>query len=148
MARLAREPVRGTRGRYETARMANGARLRMHGRGEDESIISHVRTAAKLWGERDKSKVAAQYGNYSDVLDYFENASFEEIYEDLGIFGTPDQVAEKIRWMRDEGGVDNVMNFMWFGGIDHEKATRNVELFAREVMPQFQEIPVGEASHA
>ena len=111
----------------------------------EESIIWYVRTAAKLWGERDKSKAAAQYGNYSDVLDYFKNVSFEEIYEKLGIFGTPDQVAEKIRWMRDEGGVDHLMNFMWFGGIDHEKAMRNMKLFAKEVMPQFQGARVGEA---
>ena len=27
------------------------------------------------------------------------------------------------------------MNFMWFGGLSHEKAMRNMELFAREVMP-------------
>ena len=31
------------------------------------------------------------------------------------------------------------MNFMWFGGMSHEKAMRNMELFAKEVMPRFAE---------
>lgn len=102
-------------------------------------IMWYVRTAARIWGERDRGKVTEQFANYTDVLERFESLTFDEIYGDLGMFGTPDRVAEKVRWMRDEGGVDYLMNFMWFGGFEQEKALRNMELFAKEVMPRFKE---------
>ena len=104
----------------------------------EDKIMWYIRTAAKIWGERDRSKVAAQYANYNDVLEWLEVVSFEEVYESLGMFGTPDAVAEKVRWMRDEGGVDQLMNFMWFGGLEQDKVARNMTLFAEEVMPRFK----------
>ena len=103
-----------------------------------DKIMWYIRTAAKIWGERDRSKVAEQYANYSDILEWLESVTFEEVYENLGMFGTPDAVAEKVRWMRDEGGVGQLMNFMWFGGIAQDKVLRNMTLFAKEVMPQFK----------
>ena len=99
----------------------------------------YIRTAAKIWGERDRSKVASQYANYNDILEYLDVVPFSEVYNELGMFGTPDAVAEKVRWMRDEGGVEQLINFTWFGGISQEKALRNMELFAHEVMPRFKE---------
>jgi alkanesulfonate monooxygenase SsuD/methylene tetrahydromethanopterin reductase-like flavin-dependent oxidoreductase (luciferase family) len=102
-------------------------------------VMWYIRKAARIWGERDRSKVVKQFANFTDVLEYFDTVEFDEVYDKLAIFGTPDQVAEKIRWMRDEGGCDYLMNFMWFGGLSHEKAMRNMELFAQEVMPKFQD---------
>lgn len=107
-----------------------------------ESIVWYVRKAARIWGERDRSKVSKEYANYPDILEYLEQVEFDEIYEKLAIIGTPDRVAEKVRWLRDEGGCDYIMNFMAFGGLSHEKVMRNMELFAREVMPQFREASV------
>ena len=119
--------------------------------GESEKEVKHdvrdyvmwyIRKAARIWGERDRSKVAQQYANYNDVLEYFDTVEFDEVFDKLAIFGTPDQVAEKIRWIRDEGGCNYLMNFMWFGGSSHEKAKRNMQLFAEEVMPRFVDDPV------
>ena len=104
----------------------------------EDSVMWYVRTAAKIWGERDRSKVAAQYANYNDILEWLDVVPFEEVYNDLGIFGTPDAVAEKVAFLR-ECGVEHLMNFMWFGGFEQKKALRNIELFAREVMPRFRD---------
>jgi alkanesulfonate monooxygenase SsuD/methylene tetrahydromethanopterin reductase-like flavin-dependent oxidoreductase (luciferase family) len=104
----------------------------------EEDVMWYVRKAAALWGHRDRMKAAPQYAHFADVLDYFATVSFDEVYENT-CFGTPDKVAEKMRWLRDEGGCDYVMNFMWFGNLPHEKAMRSMELFAREVMPQLDE---------
>lgn len=104
-----------------------------------DHVMWYVRTAAKIWGERDRSKVSEAYANYNDILEWLDVVPFEEIYNDLGMFGTPDAVAEKVRWMRDEGGVDHLINFMWIGGFEQEKALRNMELFANEVMPRFKD---------
>lgn len=111
----------------------------------EEAIMWYIRKAAKIWGERDRSKVVSQFSNYNEVLEYFDIVQFDEVYENLAILGTPDRVSEKIRWLRDEGGCHYLMNFTWFGGIDHAKAMRSIELFAKEVMPQFREqaVPAG-----
>jgi alkanesulfonate monooxygenase SsuD/methylene tetrahydromethanopterin reductase-like flavin-dependent oxidoreductase (luciferase family) len=105
----------------------------------EDYVMWYVRTAAKIWGERDRSKVSDQYANYTDILEWLDVVPFDEVYNDLGMFGTPDAVAEKVRWMRDEAGVDQLINFMWFGGFEQDKALRNMELFAQEVMPRFKE---------
>ena len=47
-------------------------------------------------------------------------------------------VAEKVAWMQEQG-VDQLLAFMSFGGLSQEKALRNMELFATEVMPRFKE---------
>ncbi len=115
------------------------------GNSEDEvkddiqnEVMWYIRTAAKIWGERDRSLVAKQYANYNDILEWLDVVSFDEVYNNLGMFGTPDTVKEKVRWMRDEGGVDQLINFMWFGGLTQEKVLRNMKLFAEEVMPEFK----------
>ena len=102
----------------------------------EEYVMWYLRKAAKIWGHRDPKKAATQYANYTDILEFFDTVQFDEVYRDLAILGTPDTVTEKLRWLRDEGKADYIMNFMWFGGISHEKAMRNMELFAREVMPR------------
>src|SRR5207237_917819 len=104
-------------------------------RDVEDSVMWYIRKAARIWGERDRSKVVDQYSNYTEVLEYLDTISFDEVYDNLSIFGTPDRVAEKVRWMCNEGRCNYLMNFMWFGAIDHEKAMRNMELFAKEVMP-------------
>ena len=115
------------------------------GNSEDEvkddiqnEVMWYIRTAAKIWGERDRSLVAKQYANYNDILEWLDVVSFDEVYNNLGMFGTPDTGKEKVRWMRDEGGVDQLINFMWFGGLTQEKVLRNMTLFAEEVMPEFK----------
>ena len=37
-----------------------------------DHVLWYVRTAAKIWGERDKAKVAEQFANYTEILEYFE----------------------------------------------------------------------------
>lgn len=103
-----------------------------------DEVMWYIRTAAKIWGERDRSHVAKQYANYNDILEWLDVVSFDEVYNNLGMFGTPERVKNKVRWMRDEGGVDQLINFMWFGGLTQEKVLRNMTLFAQEVMPEFK----------
>jgi alkanesulfonate monooxygenase SsuD/methylene tetrahydromethanopterin reductase-like flavin-dependent oxidoreductase (luciferase family) len=108
----------------------------------EDAVMWYVRKAAKVWGERDRSKVVKQFENYNELLEFFEVVTFDEVYESLAMFGTPDRVAEKIRWMRDVGRIDHLINFMNFGGLPHDKVMRNIELFATEVMPEFVDLEV------
>ena len=60
----------------------------------EEHAMCYIRTAAKIRGKRDHSKVAEQFANYTDILEYFEVVEFKEVYDKLGMFWTPDAVAE------------------------------------------------------
>ena len=52
------------------------------------------------------------------------------------LFGSPDHIAERVGQLRDPG-AENLIFFVNFGGIEHQKVLDSLELFASEVTPQF-----------
>ena len=58
--------------------------------------------------------------------------------EDVMLFGSPDHIAERIEGLR-RAGVENLIFFVNFGGIEHRKVLDSLELFAAEVMPRFDD---------
>lgn len=69
---------------------------------------------------------------------YSPNARFDydAMSENVMLFGSPDDIAERIGRLRDSG-AENLIFFVNFGGIEHQKVLNSLELFAAEVMPQF-----------
>ena len=54
------------------------------------------------------------------------------------IIGTPDECLEKI--LRYESvGVDQLLCYVQFGDLPHEKVMRTLELLSKEVMPKLEE---------
>ncbi len=64
--------------------------------------------------------------------------NYEEIVDQVILFGSPDQVAERVERLR-QAGVEQLILFVNFGGIDSENVKKSLELFATEVMPQFKD---------
>lgn len=62
--------------------------------------------------------------------------SYEHLAEHRAIFGTPASCAAKIKALQQAGITYFGCNFA-FGGMEHHKILRSMELFAKEVMPQF-----------
>lgn len=60
------------------------------------------------------------------------------VLRDHFMIGTPDQVAEKIEQFKAEYRCTDFIMGTQFPGLDPEKGTRALELFAREVMPRFK----------
>ena len=58
--------------------------------------------------------------------------------DDVMLFGSPDHIAERIGRLRDSG-VENLIFFVNFGGIDTQMVLDSLELFATEVMPHFRD---------
>jgi alkanesulfonate monooxygenase SsuD/methylene tetrahydromethanopterin reductase-like flavin-dependent oxidoreductase (luciferase family) len=57
--------------------------------------------------------------------------------EDMIIIGTPEQCLEKIiRY--EEAGVDQLLCYVQFGTLPHEKVMRNLELLGTQVIPQLE----------
>jgi alkanesulfonate monooxygenase SsuD/methylene tetrahydromethanopterin reductase-like flavin-dependent oxidoreductase (luciferase family) len=82
----------------------------------------------------------------ADVPGDTEFQSFERT-EDLrdsdfgrsAIIGTPDQVSERLRKFKADFNCTHFAMAMQMPGLDPSKANRSIELFAREVMPEFQD---------
>jgi alkanesulfonate monooxygenase SsuD/methylene tetrahydromethanopterin reductase-like flavin-dependent oxidoreductase (luciferase family) len=64
-------------------------------------------------------------------------ASYDALVQNRAIVGTPDQCVAKIRELRRHGIAYFGCNFD-FGGMEHHKVMRSMELFAKEVMPHLQ----------
>jgi alkanesulfonate monooxygenase SsuD/methylene tetrahydromethanopterin reductase-like flavin-dependent oxidoreductase (luciferase family) len=65
--------------------------------------------------------------------------SFEELVQDgFVILGSPATVTEKLRAYQQEMGFGIFCALLHFGTLPHDLTTRNLELFAKEVMPHFR----------
>lgn len=67
-----------------------------------------------------------------------EPPSYESRLESTVYFGTPDQCVHRIRTLQQEHNVQYFGANMAFGGMEHAKVMRSIELFAKEVMPHFR----------
>jgi alkanesulfonate monooxygenase SsuD/methylene tetrahydromethanopterin reductase-like flavin-dependent oxidoreductase (luciferase family) len=66
----------------------------------------------------------------------YESVTYDEIYEQQAIYGTPEEVIAKIRWIQDETGFDNLLCWMNCGSLlSQAQVLRCMRLFAEEVMP-------------
>jgi alkanesulfonate monooxygenase SsuD/methylene tetrahydromethanopterin reductase-like flavin-dependent oxidoreductase (luciferase family) len=78
----------------------------------------------------------------------FTELSYQELL-DLGyaVVGSPATVREKLKAMEAYLGFGNLCAVLQIGDMPHLRTLRNMELFAREVMPAFSRQP-GVASAA
>lgn len=65
-------------------------------------------------------------------------ANYNAMLDSVTLFGTPGFVSQRIEGLR-QAGVENLIFFVNFGGIENRKVLASLELFAREVMPQFKD---------
>jgi alkanesulfonate monooxygenase SsuD/methylene tetrahydromethanopterin reductase-like flavin-dependent oxidoreductase (luciferase family) len=54
------------------------------------------------------------------------------------LFGSPQHVAERVEVLR-QAGVESLILFVNYGGIENQKVKDSLELFATEVMPYFKD---------
>lgn len=64
--------------------------------------------------------------------------NYPDMAERVILFGSPEQVSERVEALR-QAGVESLILFVNFGGIDSQKVKDSLALFATEVMPQFQD---------
>ena len=63
---------------------------------------------------------------------------YNAMYENVALFGTPDDITTKIKELQ-SSGVEKIIFFINFGGIKHQKVLDSLDLFAKEVMPNFSD---------
>jgi alkanesulfonate monooxygenase SsuD/methylene tetrahydromethanopterin reductase-like flavin-dependent oxidoreductase (luciferase family) len=66
----------------------------------------------------------------------FDSLAYEEAQKNYQlVVGTPDQVIEKLRYVRDLLGVGHLCLWAHDGYITHDDTVRCIELFGKEVLP-------------
>ncbi len=84
-----------------------------------------------------------EWGRPSDLDDWlrarqFRSVNYDDLYEKKAFFGTPEKVRRQIEGLRSEHGIEYFGGNFCFGGLDHAKAMRSMELFGKEVMPRLK----------
>jgi alkanesulfonate monooxygenase SsuD/methylene tetrahydromethanopterin reductase-like flavin-dependent oxidoreductase (luciferase family) len=65
--------------------------------------------------------------------------SYEEVMRDKVIIGGPESVADRLRQLHEELGLDGILAELNFGAlIPPEPMTRSLQLLCEEVMPRLQ----------
>ena len=62
--------------------------------------------------------------------------NYDSMYENVVLFGMPDDLTARIKDLQ-SSGVDKIIFFINFGGIEHRKLVDSLEPFAKEVMTNF-----------
>ena len=96
-----------------------------------EAVVEHVHTFTG-------AATSGYLGTISqDNKDKYQAADYEELCEDTIIYGSPDTVIEKIRYMEDQTGADKlILHFP--PGNTRDQNRRCLRLFADEVIPKFR----------
>jgi alkanesulfonate monooxygenase SsuD/methylene tetrahydromethanopterin reductase-like flavin-dependent oxidoreductase (luciferase family) len=118
----------------------------MHIRQELERFLRHYldfnasAIDALLSAEKKAELRAKGFGFYaSGVVEQWRTMTYEQVLEDgLAFVGTPAEVIAQIRAVdRQTGGLDEFVIMSNLGGIEHWRAIRTQELFAKQVIPAF-----------
>ena len=54
------------------------------------------------------------------------------------VVGSPQTVRDKLRWMQDATGLENIVAMCQFGKMSEDKTRKSMEMFAEKVMPQLR----------
>ncbi len=107
--------------------------------GYYQTVLDHYQFAgdhlAKTRGYEYYGKMADKIAEYGTdrVIDYFVN---------LQVAGTPEQCYERILDIHRRTGNSHFVGVFSYAGMPYDEAERNIRLFAAEVLPQVQKLPV------
>jgi alkanesulfonate monooxygenase SsuD/methylene tetrahydromethanopterin reductase-like flavin-dependent oxidoreductase (luciferase family) len=78
------------------------------------------------------------YGALARNIEKHGEDRFVQFLADLQVWGTPDQVYERIREHQRLAGSAMLIGIFSYGGMPHDEARRNIHLFAEKVLPRVQ----------
>lgn len=79
------------------------------------------------------------YERYDEKARYFRERGVEQAgrdYAEAALWGTPEQIREKLEWMQEVMGTYEIVLAPAFGGMPYDQAEESLRLFATEVAPQ------------
>ena len=109
--------------------------------GYYQTVLDHYQFA----GEHIKNtKGYEYYSKMNEKLAVYGDQKAIEFFAELQVYGTPEQVYDKILKINAQTGNKAYVGVFSYAGMPHEEGVRNMTLFAREVMPELKKFAVGE----
>jgi alkanesulfonate monooxygenase SsuD/methylene tetrahydromethanopterin reductase-like flavin-dependent oxidoreductase (luciferase family) len=108
------------------------AKARTHIAGYLTSVMQHYELAS------DHFKDAKGYESYGDAVDLLQAIGLEkmcEMYLGVNVWGTPEQILERLRRRREIIGPFDLTACFRYAGLPLEDAERSMRTFASEVLP-------------
>ena len=120
-------------------------------KGEVQHVVWFYHLLATLLPGAPGRPKPAGYENYPRDPALLSQVSVEEVWQRGTCFGSPERVTELMKLYMQRTGTTHWMTQMRCGGVEHKKALRSMELFAKEVMPALRaeaaKVAVGEGIH-
>jgi alkanesulfonate monooxygenase SsuD/methylene tetrahydromethanopterin reductase-like flavin-dependent oxidoreductase (luciferase family) len=80
------------------------------------------------------------YGGLAKNIAKHGVGKFNDFLADLQVWGTPDEVAEKLAAMVEEFDIGSFVTYFQYGEMPAEMGRANYELFAKKVLPKLKDI--------
>jgi alkanesulfonate monooxygenase SsuD/methylene tetrahydromethanopterin reductase-like flavin-dependent oxidoreductase (luciferase family) len=110
--------------------------------GYYRTVLAHYQFA----GEHIKNtKGYEYYAKMNEKLHSYGEEKAIEFFAELQVYGTPDQVYEKIMAIHRQTKNSGYVGVFSYAGMAHEEAVRNMRLFAKTVMPELKKFDAGAA---
>lgn len=112
--------------------------LQKYGPGELRSIAKHY-----SFEDTSRFQGIKGYEEYAQGHSRFQNEEDESGLRNFvssALFGTPDQIIDKIQWMADNLHISHCVSLLTWGDMPIELAERSTRLYAKEVIPAAREI--------
>jgi len=90
-----------------------------------------------------KPGASSEYDAFAKVGQFLATATIDQL-DALSIFGDPERCLQKVK-RYSAAGITHLMVMFDWGGMPQQTVFRSMELFARYVMPHFQELGSSES---
>ena len=109
--------------------------------GYYQTVLDHYNFAGDHLA---KTKGYEYYGKMAEKINQLGADKTIEYFTDLQVYGTPEQVYEKIMDIHKRVNNSSYVGVFSYAGMPHEEADRNLRLFAKEVMPELKKFDAGQ----
>jgi len=103
-----------------------------------QSALWYFQTIARLIAPGPGGEVPEDYRFYARARPHLAAVEYDQLYDDVLLFGEPARVVERIHALREELGVTYLLCWMNFGGLDRELARASIRRFAEKVIPRLR----------
>ena len=101
------------------------------------SVVKHYEMSSDHFAN---TKGYEYYTRLNQTIDEIGIDGMAKFFMDLQVWGTPDQCIEKIKDIHAKTDCCGFTGVFSYAGMPHEMAKGNLELFAKEVMPELRKI--------
>jgi len=113
----------------------------------DKYIRGYARSALEHYEFHNEGLAAIPgyeyYGKLASNIRKHGIDSFVNFLAELQVWGTPDQVFDKLAEHQRRADIGGLIGAFSYGGMPHDVAKRNIALFAERVLPRLQALDVG-----